>query len=225
MLCFSHARLPIHLRRIIPLNNLLGLSNEDVISGLKEALNVAASKSAGQLASPDGFFKNAAVKILMPPDAVKVEERLREMGFGAQVDQAILSMNRAAEAASKKAAPIFLDAIKNMTVKDATTIVTGNDSAATHYLRVTTSPQLTAAFKPVVQHALDSTNATKYWNDVFSTYNKIPFVKHVNPDLTDYVTDRGLEGLYYVMKQEEAQIRKDPVGTANSLIEKVFGGK
>jgi len=204
-------------------NPLSGFTNDQMVSGLKEALSLGAQKSADKLSLTDGYFKNLPVKILMPPEAKDVETKLRELGMGDQVDQAILSMNRAAETAAKDAAPIFLDAIKHMSVSDAAGILTGPNDAATQYLKKTTSTELTTKFKPVIQSALDKTDATKYWGDVFGTYNKIPFVKKVNPDLTSYVTQKALDGLFYEVAQQEAQIRKDPVGTANDIISQVFG--
>lgn len=200
-----------------------GLSNDQIVSGLKEALSLGAQKSSDKLSITDGFFKNLAVKILMPPEAKEVESKLRQLGMGSYVDNAILSMNRAAEQASRDAAPIFIGAVKQMTFSDATKILTGPNDAATQYLKKTTSAQLTAKFKPVIQTALAKTDATKYWNDVFSNYNKLPFVSKVNPDLTSYVTQKALDGLFYTLAQEEAKIRKDPIGTANSIIQTVFG--
>ncbi|MFI5134669.1 MAG: DUF4197 domain-containing protein [Chitinophagales bacterium] len=204
-------------------NALSGFTNDQMVSGLKEALSLGAQKSADKLSLTDGYFKNLPVKILMPPEAKDAETKLRDLGMGDQVDQAILSMNRAAETAAKDAAPIFLDAIKNMSVNDAVGVLTGPNDAATQYLKKTTSTELTTKFKPVVQSALEKTDATKYWGDVFNTYNKIPFVKKVNPDLTSYVTQKALDGLFYEVAQEEAKIRKDPVGTANDIISQVFG--
>ena len=159
----------------------------------------------------------------MPPEAKDVESKLRSIGMGNLVDNAILSMTRAAEKASKDAAPIFISAIKQMTFTDAAKILTGPNDAATQYLKNTTSAQLTTKFKPVIQSALAATDATKYWNDVFSNYNKIPFVTKINTDLTSYVTQKALDGLFYTLAQEEAKIRKDPLGTANDIIKTVFG--
>lgn len=159
----------------------------------------------------------------MPPDAKIVETKLRSLGMGDEVDKMILSMNRAAESAAKDAAPIFVDAIKSMSFSDAMGIVQGPNDAATQYLKRTTSAQLTAKFHPVIQAALDKTEATKYWSDIFSTYNKIPFVKPVNSDLNGYVTQKALDGLFLTMAGEEAKIRKDPAATANQLIQSVFG--
>lgn len=200
-----------------------GLSNDKIISGLKEALTLGAQKSSDKLSISDGFFKNLAVKILMPPEAKDVETKLRALGMGQMVDNAILSMNRAAEQASRDAAPIFIDAVKSMSFSDAASILTGPADAATQYLKRTTTSQLTSRFKPVIQAALNKTDATKYWTDVFSNYNKIPFVNKVNPDLTGFVTQKALDGLFVTLAGEEAKIRKDPAGTANSIIQDVFG--
>jgi hypothetical protein len=204
-------------------NGIPGLSNDQVVSGLKEALSLGAQKSADKLSLADGFFKDMAVKILMPQEVKDVESKMRQLGMGSMVDNAILSMNRAAEMAAKDAAPIFIGAIKGMSFTDATSILTGPNDAATQYLKKTTSPQLTTKFTPVIKTALEKTDATKYWNDVFTNYNKIPFVKKVNPDLTGYVTQKALDGLFYTVALEEAKIRKDPAGTASSIINTVFG--
>lgn len=161
----------------------------------------------------------------MPPEAKAVESKLRSFGLGSEVDKMLLTMNRAAEEAAKDAAPIFLDAIKGMSVNDAIALVTGPEDAATQYLRKSTSTQLTEKFTPVIDKALDKTGATKYWSDVFTMYNKLPFATPINPDLEKYVTQKALDGLFYTMAQQEAQIRKDPAATANSLIQSVFGKK
>ena len=162
------------------------LTTDDVIIGLKEALNNGVNNGTGKLSAVDGFFANAAVKILMPPEAEKVEKTLRNVGLGKEVDNAILSMNRAAEDAAKSAAPIFLNAIKQMSISDAWGILRGGDTAATAYLRKTTTASLTNAFRPVIDNSLEKVDATKYWNTVFTAYNKFSFNK-VNPDLSAYV--------------------------------------
>ena len=159
----------------------------------------------------------------MPPEAKTVETKLRSLGLGSEVDKVLLSMNRAAEEAAKDAAPIFLEAIKGMSFSDAMGLVTGPNDAATQYLKKTTSTQLSQKFAPVIDKALDKTEATKYWSNVFTTYNKLPFVKPVNADLEAYVTQKALDGLFYTMAQQEAQIRKDPAGTASDIIQAVFG--
>jgi hypothetical protein len=202
------------------------LSSDDIVAGLKEALSRGAQQSADKLSAMDGFFKDAFVKILLPPDAAKVEKTLRAAGFGKQVDDAILSLNRAAEDAAKSAAPIFLNAIKNMTVKDGLGILQGADTAATNYLRKATSQQLITAFHPVIDTSLQKTGATKYWKAIFDTYNKLPTTfNKVNPDLPSYATLKTLDGVFYYVAAEEKNIRKNPAAQVTDLLKKVFGGK
>jgi hypothetical protein len=201
-----------------------GLSNEDIVAGLKEALSVGARNSSEKLSAVDGFFGNTLIKVLMPEEAKKVESTLRNLGFGNMVDNAILSMNRAAEEASKSAAPIFVDAITSMSIQDALGILRGNDSAATSYLKGKTTASLTTAFRPVIEDALKKTNATKYWKDVFETYNKLPTsFNKVNTDLSGYVTEKALGGLFFQVALEEQKIRKDPAARVTDILKKVFG--
>jgi len=199
------------------------LSSDDIVAGLKEALSQGTKKSADKLSAVDGFFKDAAVKILLPPEAAKVEKTLRSAGFGKQVDDAILSLNRAAEDAAKSAAPIFLSAVKGMSVQDGVGILKGADTAATSYLRKSTTAQLTAAFRPVIDTSLQKTGATKYWKIVFDTYNKMPLVSKVNTDLPGYATSRALDGVFYYVAQEEKNIRQNPAAQVTDLLKKVFG--
>ena len=201
-----------------------GLSNADIVAGLKEALSVGARNSSDKLSSIDGFFANAAIKVLMPEEAKKVESTLRNVGLGNLVDKAILSMNRAAEDAAKSAAPIFVDAITSMSIQDAVGILKGPDTAATSYLKAKTTTSLTNAFRPVIESALEKTDATKYWRDVFDTYNRLPttFTK-VNPDLSGYVTEKALGGIFYQVAIEEQKIRKDPAARVTDILKKVFG--
>lgn len=202
-----------------------GLSTTEVADGLKEALNIGVKNGAEKLSATDGFFKDAAIKILLPPEAQKVTAAVSKLPGGQQlVDDAILSMNRAAEDASKSAAPIFVTAIKNMSIADAFGILKGGDSAATTYLRTQTTNPLTQAFKPVIEQSLAKVNATQYWNTLISTYNKIPFVTKVNSDLAGYVTDKALTGMFYQVAVEEQKIRKNPAAQATNLLKKVFGG-
>ena len=200
------------------------LSNADIVSGLKEALVQGATKGSTSLSQVDGFFANAALKILLPPEAAKVESTLRSLGMGKQVDDAILSMNRAAEDACKSAAPIFTNAIKQMSVGDALGILKGSDTAATSYLRGKTTSDLSSAFKPVIEASLTKVNATKYWNTIITAYNKVSFQK-VNPDLSAYVTDKSLSGIFYQVGLEEKNIRTDPAARASDILKKVFGSK
>ena len=199
------------------------LSSDNISKGLKEALTVGATNAAKKLGAQDGFFGNTVLKILMPPEAQKIEKKLRDFGMGAQVDDAILSMNRAAENASQSAAPIFIDAIKSMSITDAYNILKGTDTAATGYLRGKTTPQLTTAFTPVIQQSLDQVDATTKWSAIVSIYNNIPFVKKINPDLVGYVTDKALSGMFLTVAEEEKKIRKDPVAQTTDILKKVFG--
>jgi hypothetical protein len=194
----------------------------DIADGLKEALTKGAVNSTNLLSKPDGFFANAAVKILLPPEAKKIENTLRNVGMGKQVDDAILSMNRAAEDACKNATPIFTNAIKQMTVNDALGILKGSDTAATAYLQQKTTAALTTSFRPVIEKSLESTDATKQWNSLVSTYNKFS-LKKINPDLAGYVTEKSLSGIFTQIAIEEQNIRKNPVARTSDLLKKVFG--
>ena len=198
-----------------------GLSNDEIISGLKEALSVGTNNAAKQLSNPDGFFKDAAIKILMPEEAKKVETKLRGLGMGKQVDNAVLSMNRAAEDASKEVAPIFMNAIKGITIGDGVGILKGGDFAATSYLKDKTTASLTEKFRPIIETSLQKVDATKYWNTVFTTYNKFSTEK-VNTDLVAYVTEKALSGLFYQVGLEEQKIRKDPAARVTDVLKKVF---
>ena len=199
-----------------------GLSSAEIVSGLKEALSLGAEKSGDKLSVKDGFFKDAAVKILLPKEVQEVESKMRMLGMGKLVDNAILSMNRAAEDASKAAAPIFISAIKQMTVTDALNILRGTDTAATGYLRKTTSIELTSSFKPVIEESLKKVDATKYWKDVFTTYNRFSS-KPVDTDISSYVTSKALNGIFHYVAQEEINIRKNPAGRVTDVLKKVFG--
>jgi hypothetical protein len=200
-----------------------GFSEEEAASAIKEALVKGTGESVNIVSVVDGYFKNPEIKIPFPPEATAMETKLRAAGFGSQVDKAVLSINRAAENAAKDAQPIFVSAVKGMSIKDAINIVRGKDNAATEYLKNTTSPALKTQFKPAIQKSLDEVNATKYWTDLVSTYNKIPFVQKMNPDLASYVTDKAIEGLFVMIAKEELKIRKDPVARTTDLLKKVFG--
>lgn len=200
------------------------VTNSEVIAALKQALEIGANNAGGQLSNVNGYFGNQLIKILMPPEAKKVENSLRQIGMGDQVDKAILAMNRAAEDAAKKAAPIFVSAIKRISIQDGLNILRGGDGAATNFLKQRTTQELTNAFRPVIQQSLAKVDATKYWAQVFTIYNKLPTTYNkINPDLTDYVTERALEGLFTTIAQEENKIRKDPAARVTDLLKKVFG--
>jgi hypothetical protein len=201
-----------------------GLSSADIADGLRQALQIGAKNATSRVSAVNGFFGNALIKILMPPEARKVENTLREIGMGTYVDNAILSMNRAAEDGSSKALDIFVNAIKSMSIQDGLSILNGPKDAATQYLRSRTSAALTAAFRPIIEESLDKVNATKYWADVFNVYNDLPTTfKKVNPDLPAYVTQKALDGVFVYIADEEAKIRMNPAAQVTDLLKKVFG--
>jgi len=210
--------------------NILGsinngtLTNDEVVAGLKQALEFGTDTAAMKLSVLNGFFGDAAVKILMPPEAQKVEKTLRDAGFGSVVDKAVLSMNRAAEDATKSVGNIFLDAIKQMTIQDAFGILRGGNLAATNYLKDKTTAALTASFSPIISQSLQKVDATKYWKDIFSVYNRFS-PKPVNTDLTAYVTQKALDGLFYHIGLEEQKIRTDPAARITDLLKKVFASQ
>jgi hypothetical protein len=197
----------------------------EVTKGLKEALTQGANKGADQVSKLDGYFKNPEIKIPFPPEVSIVETKMRMLGFGSQVDEFVLSLNRAAEDAAKEAAPIFVSAIQKMTIDDAYAVLKGEPDAATQYLKRTTTPQLKEKFKPIVQNSLNKVNATKYYGDLVNNYNKIPFVTKVNPDLNSYATDMAIQGLFVMIAKEEKNIRKDPLARTTDLLKKVFNQK
>lgn len=199
------------------------LTNEEVGAGLKEALTKGIEKGVDKVSKPDGFLKDAAIKVLMPEEAKKVEEKLRSIGQDKLVDDAITSMNRGAEDASKEATKIFIDAIKSMSIEDAMTLLKGDDNAATEFLKKKTRDALVAKFQPIIKTSLDKVGATKHWNSVFSTYNKIPFVDKVNPNLEEHVTHKAIDGLFIQIEKEEKEIRKNPAARVTDLLKKVFG--
>lgn len=201
------------------------ISTEEIAQGLKEALTNGASKSSELVSQADGYFKNPEIKIPFPPDVKKVEDRLRQMGMGADVDKFVLALNRGAEDAAKEAKPILVGAIKQMTIDDAVGILKGQPDAATQYLKKTTTPQLKEKFKPVVQKSLNKVAATQYYGELVGTYNKIPFIQKVNPDLNAYATDMAMQGLFTMIAKEEKNIRQDPVARTTELLKKVFGSQ
>ncbi len=203
----------------------LPLTAEEVAQGLKEALTNGISKGSDLVSKADGYFKNPEIKIPFPPDVKRVEDKLRQIGMGGEVDKFVLSLNRGAEDAAKEAKPIFVNAIKQMTIDDAFGILKGQPDAATQFLKRTTTAQLKEKFKPVVQNSLDKVNATSYYSDIVGTYNKIPLVEKVNPDLNEYATDKAIQGLFIMIAKEEKNIRQDPLARTSDLLKRVFGGQ
>jgi hypothetical protein len=201
------------------------LTKEEVGNGLKEALINGISKGTDLTSKVDGYFKNPDIKIPFPADAKVVEEKLRQLGMGAEVDKFILSLNRGAEDAAKEAKPIFISAIKQMTIDDAFGLLKGQPDAATQFLKRTTSVQLREKFKPIIQASLNKVNATKYYGDLVNNYNRIPFAQKVNPNLNEYATDLAIQGLFTMIAKEEKAIREDPAARTTDLLKRVFGSK
>ncbi len=202
-----------------------GLRNDEVVKGLREALTIGSGNASGTASKRDGFLKNSLIKIPFPKEAKVVETKARQIGMGSQVDKFVTTMNRAAEEASKEATPVFVNAIKTMTITDGISILRGGDNAATTYLKGRTTAELTNKFSPIVRKAINKVELTKYWKPIITGYNKIPGVKKQNPDLDRYITEKTLEGLFTLLGQEEAKIRKDPVAQVTNLLRRVFGGK
>ena len=198
------------------------LTTTDVAEGLREALIKGISSGSDLASQLDGYFKNPEIKIPFPPEVKKVEDKLRQLGLGGEVDRFIVTLNRGAEDAAKEAKPIFISAIRSMTIQDAWGILKGQPDAATQYLKRTTSAQLKEKFKPVIQSALNKMNATKYYGDIVNTYNQIPFVQDVNPDLNEYATIKAMEGLFVLIAKEEKSIRENPAARTTDLLKRVF---
>ena len=205
------------------LGNQSGLSNSKVASGLKEALRVGADNSVKLTGRPNGYFGNEAIKILMPKNLRPLERGLRLVGYGPKVDEFVLSMNRAAEAAAPAAKKIFGDAILSMTFDDARQILSGGDTAATDYFKKTTTAQLTAAFRPVVEKTMEENGVTQKYQGLLGQYKSFPFARSQSLDITQYVVSRALDGLFYMLGQEERKIRTNPAARTTSLLKEVFG--
>lgn len=201
------------------------LTTAEVAQGLKEALIKGISKGSDLVSQVDGYFKNPEIKIPFPPEVKKVEDKLRQVGLGNEVDKFVMTLNRGAEDAAKEAKPIFIEAIRAMTIQDAWSILRGEDDAATQYLQRTTSGLLKEKFKPVIQNSLNKVNATKYYGDIVTRYNQIPFTQKVNPDLDDYATDKAIEGLFVMIAKEEKNIRENPIARTTEILKRVFGSQ
>lgn len=201
------------------------LSTADIAAGLREALDKGIDTQVTKLTAVDGFYKNSLVKILLPAELQKVDKTLRDIGLGSLADEGIKMMNRAAEDAVKQATPIFVSAVKNITFNDAKNILMGNDEAATSYLRTSTSSQLYTKFNPVIKSSFSKVGADKVWNNIISKYNQVPLVKKVNPDLTDYVTNEALDGVYKMIAIEEKDIRNNLNARTSTLLKKVFAAQ
>ncbi|MBK8565809.1 MAG: DUF4197 domain-containing protein [Saprospiraceae bacterium] len=224
ILCFSLVSCdPAALQRTLyTLNSATELSSSEISGGLKEALEIGIGKGSDTLSKKDGFYKSA-YKILLPPEAQKVANKLRNVPGFTNVEEKILEkINRGAEDAAKKAKPIFVSAIRQMTFSDAKNILLGEQNAATQFLNRTTSDALYKEFNPVIVQSLDKFDARKYWADAVNAYNKVPFVEKANPDLDDYVTRQALNGLFSMVEAEELNIRTNIAARTSELLKKVF---
>lgn len=201
------------------------LTNEDIIAGLKEALSVGSKNASGLANKVDAYYKNPVLFIPFPPEAKKIQETLVSIGQTKLVNDFVLTVNRAAEDAAKEAAPIFVNAVKAMTIKDGLNILNGNNDAATQFLKTNTQAELMKKFKPVIESSLKKVNATKYWESVITTYNKVPMVTKMNPDLAGYTTQKAIDGLFILLAKEELKIRQDPAARVTEILKKVFGKK
>ena len=196
--------------------------NAEIASGLKEALNNGITKEVTKLTATDGFYRNQAVKILLPAELQKVDKGLRDIGLGSLADEGIKLLNRAAEDAVKEATPIFVDAVRNMTFNDAKNILLGSDNSATLYLQNSTTQSLYGKFNPVIQKSLSKVGADTAWKNIITKYNAIPLTADVNPDLNDYVTQKALEGVFKMIAAEEKDIRTNLNARTSDLLKKVF---
>jgi hypothetical protein len=225
---FAQIKLPDQVKKVIPTklpSSSSVLNSTDISKGLKEALNNGITKQVTKLTAEDGFYKNELVKILLPEELQKVDKTFRKMGLGSLPDVGILMLNRAAEDAVKEATPIFIDAVKNISFTDAKNILLGNDSAATSYLQTNTTTALYAKFNPVIQNSFAKVGADKIWASIIKKYNSIPLVNKVNPDLTDYTTNKALEGVFKMIAVEEKEIRTNLNSRSSSLLKKVFAAQ
>lgn len=221
-IAFGCAEMTQVMEEVSDMSSTPSLTNDEVIRGLKQALEVGTNNSTALTSKMDGFYKNPAIFIPFPPEAIKVKEKVEALGMGNQVEKFEMTMNRAAETATKEAAPIFINAITSMSIADGFAILRGNDNAATHYLMNKTSSQLNGKFKPVVKNAIDQVQVTKYWNPIINTYNKVPLVEKMNPDLDDYITTKAMDGLFLMIEKEEKNIRANPMARVTDLLKKVF---
>jgi len=200
----------------------IGLSNNQIGMGLREALDKGIDKQVSKLTATDGFFKNQLVKIVLPSELQKVDKTLRDIGLSSLADQGLKVLNRAAENAVKEATPIFATAVKEITFTDAKNILLGADNSATNYLSQKTTSPLYSKFKPVINSSLAKVGATKVWSNIITKYNAVPLTSNVNPDLTDYVTNQALKGVYKMIAVEEKEIRTKMGSRTTDLLRKVF---
>ncbi len=199
------------------------LSNDEVIAGLKEALSIGIKNSVNLTSATDGFLKNTEIMLPFPPDAIKVKEKAIALGLSGQVEKFEITLNRAAEEATKEAIPIFIDAIKNMTVQDGFAILKGGNGSASQFLKNQTSAKLVSAFAPKVKEATSKVKLTEYWNPIITKYNALTLGNKIDPDLDAYITQKAIDGLFIMVAKEEDKIRLDPAARVSDILIKVFG--
>jgi len=199
------------------------LSDAKIGSGLKEALQIGTENAVNLTGKMDGYFLNQVIKILMPEKLRNVEKGLRTVGYGPEIDEFVLSMNRAAERAAPYAKQIFWDAIGEMTFEDVRKILSGHDTAATDYFKGKTTDKLTIIFKPPVSNAMNEVGVTRQYKELVGRYENIPFVKKESFDIDHYVVTKALDGLFYMVGEEEKKIRKNPAARVTDLLKEVFG--
>jgi hypothetical protein len=197
-------------------------SGLDIAAGLKEALDKGVTEQVSKLTQTDGFYKNEAVKILMPEELTKVDKALRKMGMSSLADDGVKALNRAAEDAVNEATPIFVSTIKNISIRDAKGILMGADDSATTYLQTNTTADLYAKFNPVVQISIGKVGADVIWANMIKKYNTLPLVSKINPDITDYVTNKALDGVFKMIRIEEKNIRSNLNARTSPVLKKVF---
>ncbi len=202
-----------------------GLSDSKIVAGLKEALQIGTSNAINLTGRVDGFFKNAAIKILLPKQLDTLAKGLRIAGQSQMVDEFTLSMNRAAEKAAPEARKIFVDAVKQMSFEDARKILFGNDTAATEYFKAKTSTRIISAFRPIIEKSMDQVGATRQYKELIGRFQNLPFARSQSLDIDQYVVNKSLDGLFYMVGEEEKRIRKDPIARVSSILKDVFGGR
>ncbi|HSP12940.1 MAG TPA: DUF4197 domain-containing protein [Salegentibacter sp.] len=200
----------------------IGVSDTEISSGLRQALDFGIDKQVTKLTEENGFYSNELVRIGLPQELQKVDKTLRDVGLDALADEGLMVLNRAAEEAVKEATPIFVNAVREITFTDARNILLGSDNSATLYLTDKTEKQLYDSFNPVVEQSLDKVGATEVWRNIINRYNNLPITNNVNPDLVDYVTVEALEGVYKMIAVEEKEIRENVASRSTALLKRVF---
>lgn len=226
LLCVTIGLASCDMLSNLPNANNIPLSEGEAAQGIREALDQGVGRGISLLNKEDGFFGNAVYKVLLPPEIQRIENTMRQLGMSAMVDKAILQINRAAEDAVGSARPIFVDAIRELTLTDALNIIRGSDTAATQYFKQKTTAKLITAFSPIIQSSLEKFSATKYYSDVVNTYNRFPTtINKINADLPSYVVGKTVDALFDQIAKEESNIRANPAARTTQILKRVFGSR